>query len=305
MRDEAPKTMPLLKRSIILSLGTLALVGCAGAPGPAPDARKSTMSNRDAPTEHRLLVQGNEYSYLKQGSGPALVIVHGVGGHKEDWKGLMAVLATRRTAYAVDMLGFGKSSRNAADLSIPTQASAIKALLDAEGIRAADLVGNSVGGWVTATFAANYPSMARALIVIDPAGFADMFKGEPPVNLFPNNVGEMQRLLEYVIHSDFAHTAEFAAKAYAEFAASNEKSIEARLGPALYQSPKLEEVMPKISAPTLVVWGKEDKLFPVALAPYITSLTPGATMAVIDDASHFPQIDQPEKLASLAQEFLR
>jgi abhydrolase domain-containing protein 6 len=257
------------------------------------------------PAAHVLMVQGNALSYLKQGAGPAVVIVHGVGGHKEDWAGLMAVLAPRYTVYAVDMLGFGKSSRSAPDLSIPTQAAAIEALLDTEQIPASDLIGNSVGGWVTATFAANYPERVRRLVVIDPAGFAEMFKGEPPVNLFPNNVGEMQRLLEYVIHSDFAHTAEFATKAYADFVAGNEKSIEARLGPALYKSPRLEEVMPKIAAPSLVVWGKEDKLFPVALAPYITSLTRGAKMAVIEGASHFPQIDQPDRLAALVQEFLR
>jgi abhydrolase domain-containing protein 6 len=245
------------------------------------------------------------YAYLKQGTGPSLVIVHGVGGHKEDWQGLMAAMAATHTVYAVDMLGFGKSSRDAPDLTIPAQAAAIKALLDDEKIASTDLVGNSVGGWVTATFAATYPHATRRLIVIDPAGFADMFKGEPPVNLFPDNVEQMKKLLSYTLHSSFAHTDTFAQKAYEGFVASNEKSIEERLGPALYNSPRLEEVMPRIKAPTLVVWGAEDKLFPVALAPYITRLTPGAKSEVIAGASHFPQVDQPDRVRDVVQQFLR
>jgi pimeloyl-ACP methyl ester carboxylesterase len=247
---------------------------------------------------------GSTFAYLKAGIGPALVIVHGVGGHKEDWQGVMAAFAPDYTVYAVDMLGFGSSSRDAKDLSIPAQAAAIKALLDQDKVTKVDLIGNSVGGWVTATFSANYPDMVSKLVVADPAGFEAMFKGEPPVNLFPNDVGQMKQLLQFVLHSDFAHTDEFAAKAFADFTASGEKAIEPKLFPALVASPKLEKVMPKIKAPTLVIWGKEDKLFPVALAPYITGLTPGATSSIIEKASHFPQIDQPEAFVSAVSAFL-
>lgn len=251
-----------------------------------------------------MTFDGATYAYLKSGSGPALVIVHGVGGHKEDWEGVMTAFAATRTVYAVDMLGFGGSSRDAADLSMPGQARAIKALLDNEGAKQADLIGNSVGGWVTATFAATYPEMVRKLVVVDPAGFKAMFDGEPPVNLFPDDVGQMKKLLSYVLHSSFAQTDQFAADAFAKFQAGGEKAIVPRLFPALVGSPKLEEVCPKIKAPTLVIWGKEDKLFPVALAPYITGLIPGATPAIIDNASHFPQVDQPEAFTASAKTFL-
>ncbi|MFK5143405.1 alpha/beta fold hydrolase, partial [Klebsiella pneumoniae] len=61
--------------------------------------------------------------------------------------------------------------------------------------------------------------------------------------------------------------------------------------------------MPQIKAQTLVVWGKEDKLFPVALAPYITGLVPGAISTIIEKASHFPQVDQPNALIAAVQSF--
>lgn len=99
------------------------------------------MSTTAAAIPHRLTVNGASFAYLKQGSGPALVIIHGVGGHKEDWQGVMAALAGLRTVYAVDMLGFGDSSRDAADLSMAAQAAAVKALLDKEGAASADVLG--------------------------------------------------------------------------------------------------------------------------------------------------------------------
>jgi pimeloyl-ACP methyl ester carboxylesterase len=216
-----------------------------------------------------------------------------VGGHKEDWAGIQAALAPRFTVYAIDMLGFGGSSREAAVLDMPTQAAAIKALLDHEGVTHTTLLGNSVGGWVAATFAATYPDRVQRLILVDPAGFAAMFDGESPVNLFPDDLAQMKKLLDYVLHSDFAHTDAFAQQALSALDASGERSIVPRLWPGLFSSPRLEAVLPRVTAPTLVIWGREDKLFPVALAPYITGLVPGATTTIIDDASHFPQVDNP------------
>lgn len=243
-------------------------------------------------------------AFFKIGSGPALVIIHGVGGHKEDWRAVATEFAATHTVYAVDMLGFGGSSRNCQDLKISTQAAAIQALLAEEQVAKAKIVGNSVGGWVAATFAATFPQLTEKLVVIDPAGFAAMFEGPPPVNLFPDDLAQMKKLLEYVIHSDFAHTEAFAVQALAALDASGEKSIVPVLWPGLVGSDRLEAVLPKIQAPTLVVWGREDKLFPVDLCPYLTGLTPGARSVVIDQASHFVQLDQPAALIAQLKSFL-
>lgn len=252
-----------------------------------------------------IVVGADRLAFLKAGRGPALVIVHGVGGHKEDWQGVMAAMSATHTVYAIDMLGFGSSSRDAANLGMAAQANAVLALLDHEHIQRADILGNSVGGWVSATFAAAHGDRVNRLIIADPAGFRAMFERQPPVNLFPNNVAEMRDLLSYVLVAPDTQTDAFAAAAFAKFQASGEKSIEARLGPQLYQSEKLEDVMPRIKASTLVIWGEKDKLFPAALAPYIAGLTPGARSVIIDNASHFPQIDNLGAFNGAVQAFLK
>lgn len=297
--SHAPRRRILQGALFCLAAATLA------ACGSIQDATSSKGSAMTSPiSTHSLQVGADTYAYLKAGQGPALMIVHGVGGHKEDWQGVMAAMAPTHTVYAVDMLGFGGSSRGAPDLGMTAQANALLALMDQQKILQADILGNSVGGWVSATFAASHPDRVKRLILVDPAGFRAMFEGQPPVNLFPNSVEEMRKLLSFVLVKPETQTDAFAASAFAQFQASGEKTIEARFGPQLFQSARLEDVMPKIKAQTLVIWGRDDRLFPVALAPYITSLTPGATSTVIDNASHFPQVDNPTAFTAAMKTFL-
>lgn len=251
---------------------------------------------------------GQKVAYLKQGQGPAAVIVHGLGGHKEDFAKVMDALAPKLTVYAFDMLGFGGSSRDAASVSIGAQAEVIFALARAEGHAKVHAIGNSLGGWVAATFAAKHPEAVGSLVLIDAAGLKVTLSGPPPVNFAPSTVDEMQRLLETTIASPFARTREFAAQALAAFQASGEAATLGRLF-AAFASPDssdrvLDDVLPDVKAPTLVVWGAKDGLFPAALADVIAGAVAGARKVLLDDASHFPQIDDPNGLAAAIARFL-
>jgi pimeloyl-ACP methyl ester carboxylesterase len=257
------------------------------------------------PNGAQVLTFGDQsLAYRVEGTGPAVVIVHGVGGHKEDWMGVSAALAGRHRVFTIDMLGFGESSKTADDLSMPVQARAIKALLDVNGIATADLVGNSVGGWVAATFASTYPSVVRRLVLIDAAGFRAMFEGTPPVNFDPGNVEEMQQLIDITVNSAVARTPGLAERALQAYIASGEKAIAATWGRSLFQSPRLEEVLPRIAAPTLVLWGADDRLFPSVLASVFAGQVAKASSQLIPSAGHFPQIDNPEATIAAIVGFL-
>lgn len=252
-----------------------------------------------------LPVGDKTLAYLEAGEGPAVVIIHGVGGHKEDWQGVAAALAADHRVFAIDMLGFGGSSKTGDDLSMPVQAEAVKALLDANGIDRADLVGNSVGGWVATTFAATYTDRINRLVIIDAAGFKAMFEGTPPVNFDPADAAEMQKLIDFTINSDVAKTPGLAEKAFEAYVASGEKAIFDTWGKSLFASPRLEELFPKVNAPTLVLWGAEDRLFPAALAEVFAAQITGATVQMIPNAGHFPQIDNPEATIAAIAGFLQ
>jgi len=271
--------------AVIATVGIVSACASIAPSSTSPSAATSTFTTKT------LQVGDKSLAYFERGSGPPVVIIHGVGGHKEDWRGVADALAKTHRVFAIDMLGFGESSKTGDDLSMPVQAAAVKALLDAHGVDKADIVGNSVGGWVATTFAATYPASVKRLVIIDGAGFKAMFEGTPPVNFDPNTVEEMQALINITINSDVAKTPGLAEKALTAYKASGEKAISPTWGRSLYGSPRMEELFPKVKAPTLVLWGADDKLFPSVLCDAFAAQIAGATCQKIPNAGHFPQID--------------
>jgi pimeloyl-ACP methyl ester carboxylesterase len=255
-----------------------------------------------------LSFAGNTVAYLMQGQGPAVVIVHGIGGRKEDFAAVASALAPTFTVYSMDMVGFGQSSKDAPSISIGLQVEALRALLAHEKLTHVRLVGNSLGAWVVASFAAANPVSVDRLVLIDAAGLKVTLSGPPPVNFAPDNVAEMRNLLKTVLDSPFAHTEVFAAQALAAFKAGGEAQTLAKLF-AGFASPDskdrpLDDVLPKISSPTLVAWGANDRLFPAALADVVVAGVKGSRKVLIDRSSHFPQIDNPEALSAAIRAFL-
>ncbi|WP_285713572.1 alpha/beta fold hydrolase [Erythrobacter oryzae] len=253
-------------------------------------------------------LDGQTVAYLKAGHGPALVIIHGLGGHKEDFGQVVQLLGPHYTVYAPDMLGFGGSSRDAPSVGPNAQAAMVRALLDHEGIAHAHIAGNSAGGWAAAVFAQSYPERIGKLALIDVAGLSVTLSGPPPVNFAPDTVEEMHQLLSVTIASPFAQTQDFASQALAAFKASGEAASLGKLFAGFSApdnaDPVLDDVLPNVHAPTLVVWGEKDGLFPAALADMVVSqLPPGATKVIIPEASHFSQIDDPDALARALADF--
>jgi pimeloyl-ACP methyl ester carboxylesterase len=258
-----------------------------------------------APSPGSIQANGQTLAYLRQGSGSAVVIVHGIGGRKEDWREVMASLAATHTVYAIDMIGFGGSAKQVPEITIRTQIEALRALLDAERIAKATLIGNSVGGWVAATFASLYPARTEKLVLVDAAGFKAMFEGPSPVNFYPDTVADMQKLLTHVRFMPAAHTLEFAGQALASLNASGDKAAAEAVFKGMFVSPRLEDIMPAIEAPTLVVWGAEDRLFPPAVADLVRGGIRGSRKVLIPRASHFPQLDNPGDFIAAVVPFVK
>lgn len=266
-----------------------------------------------APAPMTLNVDGQALSVIQAGKGPAVMIVHGIGGHKEDWAGLVQALAPTHKAYAMDMIGFGASGKTSPAITITLQAQALKALMDEQKIKKATLVGNSLGAWVVVTFANRYPERVERLVLSDAAGLKVTLSGPPPVNFAPDTVEEMQKLLKTVLTSPWAQERAFAERALAGFQASGEKATLGKLfaGFADKASPDkpLDDLLPQVKVPTLVVWGAQDGLFPPALADLVvgglTGVPGGARKVLIPGASHFPQVDNPAAFNAAVLDFLK
>jgi len=251
-----------------------------------------------------ISVGAQRLAFTKTGSGPAVLIVHGIGGHKEDWAATARVLAPRHTVFTVDMLGFGESSKTGEVINIADQVAALVALLEAQGVSQVSLIGNSMGGWVAATFAAQHPERMSKLVLVDAAGFKAMFEGPPPVEFYPRDVAAMINLLAHVRHDPATHTPTFAQQALQASTDSGDAQAAEAVGKGMFASARLEDVAERINTPTLVLWGENDGLFPPAIADLVVSHIRGARKELIPHASHFPQLDNPTVFFRLITEFL-
>src|SRR2546425_6369132 len=111
-------------------------------------------------------VDGLALNYLVEGRGPAVVLVHGLGGFAESWRHNVPSLAARATVYAVDLPGFGRSGKPSAGYSLAYFTRALYAFLDAVGVTQVSLVGHSLGAAVAVTYALTHPPRVERLALL-------------------------------------------------------------------------------------------------------------------------------------------
>lgn len=244
---------------------------------------------------------------------PPVVYVHGFLSSSATWRKVLGKAAAGRPAIAVDLPGAGLSDRPwPYDYSAGSQALGLLEFLDAREIRRAVLVGNSMGGAVCLIAAAVAPERVAALVIVDSA-FA---KVTVPIGfrlLRTPFVGELQ--LEFLVRPVMEYTLRHRLYARADRVTQDTVSDwwdpipvpgtrRAALAFVRTSSRGYEGLLSKISAPTLVVWGKEDRLLPAADGMRLASEIRGARLLLLPDAGHVPQEETPDAFADAVAEFL-
>src|SRR6059036_4163764 len=112
-------------------------------------------------------VDGLRLHYVVEGRGPAVILVHGLGGFAESWRHNIRPLAGRATVYALDLPGFGDSAKPRTRYRLAYFAGALRSFMDGLGLAQASLVGHSLGGAVSVTYALTHPSRVERL-ALDP-----------------------------------------------------------------------------------------------------------------------------------------
>src|SRR5437588_3375061 len=118
-----------------------------------------------------VVVHGRRIAYRTGGSGPLLVLIHGITSNSATWDRVLPRLARRYTVLAPDLLGHGRSDKLRGDYSVGAHANTVRDLLDALGHRNATFVGHSLGGGVALQLAYQYPERVDQLVLVAPGGF--------------------------------------------------------------------------------------------------------------------------------------
>ncbi len=246
---------------------------------------------------------------------PALIFLHGVGGHAEAYVRNLKAHASHFSTWSIDMIGHGWSDLSKTDLEIRHYIDHLLHFMDAAGIEKASLSGESLGGWVAARFAIDHPDRIERL-VLNTAGGS---QADPAV---------MERIKMLSMRAATDPSWEFI-KARLEWLMADKSKVYDDLvatRQAMYSRPGMEQAMRhnmilqdmevrqrnilraedygRIKAPTLVVWTSDDPTANVAEGRRMASMIPGALFTVMENCGHWPQFEDTALFDAMHVDFL-
>ncbi|MBU2711892.1 alpha/beta fold hydrolase [Zooshikella harenae] len=259
-----------------------------------------------------VTVKGHRVSYLEGGDpeGQSVVFVHGFAANKDVWLELIRLLPDRYHFFAIDLPGHGNTNWDLESYSIENQVAAFKHTVDALKLEKFHLVGNSMGGWISFIYAAEYSEQVLTLGLLNSAGIVvtDMpseyekllKQGNNP--LLVEKPGDMSAFFEFVmsrppqIPSIIVHAMELEQIAHAELNRKIFKGLRSS-AETFYQQQKAEEYLNQLKMPTLVLWGKDDRVLSEAIAPHFHRYLEDVSMIILPHIGHAPMIEAAHETA--------
>lgn len=279
----------------------------------------------EAPSLQFRTIHGYRRAFRIAGSGPALLLIHGVGDNSKSWETVHAKLAQRFTVIAPDLLGHGESDKPHADYSLPAFANGMRDLLAVLGIDRVTVVGHSFGGGVAMQFAYQYPQLVERIVLVSAGGVAKDVSlalrlaamplgaealgalrapGVMPAirrvgravqsvlgsTKFGRDAAEVVDLLEGFLDPD----------GLAAFARTLRSVVDAR---GQYVTMLDRSYLVK-SVPVQIIWGEDDLIIPVDHAHTAHAAMPGSRMEIFSDSGHMPFHDHPDRFVEVVERFV-
>lgn len=244
-----------------------------------------------------MRIFGQRIHFTETGNGPALILLHGLGSESSEWARVSGPLARKRRVVTPDQIGFGQSDKPFVRYRIGTLVSFLEGLYQELKIDRASIVAHGVSGTVAAAFTLAYPQLVERLVLIG-AGF--LYNGQNASVLNPATRDEARRLVTLARYEADALVADqvfaesmrsgFANQALIESMGRGEDLLDGRLSGLRHS--------------TLIVWGREDRLTPVAIAERVHADIAGSQVVILERCGHAPHQEQPEQLTAVVDKFL-
>jgi len=260
-----------------------------------------------AQTPKDVTIYGQKIHYLEAGSGPNLILLHGLGGSSQIWGFNIGPLAEKYHVFVPDQIGFGKSDKPLVNYRVRTYVDFLDQFCKQLNIEHPILVGNSMGGWISAIYAATYPDRVAKLVLVDAAGYAPPkdFDTRAFYGLNPTTRAEMKLLVAKVFYNKaFQSDAAIDQSMTARLGAGDGYTIKSITESIIRGEDLLDDVVKTIKTPTLLVWGRQDGLVPLSDGERLHKDIAGSTMVVIDECGHIPNVEKPGEFNAAVLKFL-
>ena len=309
--------MKMLARILGGVVALLVVLGVLERVAPQPMARGLVSLQRTSSGLElkKAQIPGFDIPYLEGGpaEGEPLVLVHGIGADKDNFDRAAMFLTPTMRVISIDLPGFGEASKPMdADYGIPKQVERLDQFLTALNIPKAHLGGNSMGGWIIASYAAAHPEKVSSLWLIDAAGVGTgkpsevrtAYESRGEFMLFSKTPEDFDRVLTTVMskppYLPYSVKHVISQRAFADY------DLHTRIFADLFKAAPQTILEPKVKGlaiPTLITWGAEDRATDVSGADVLHKLLPKSEVHVLEGIGHLPQLEASRPVAKRYLDF--
>ncbi len=285
--------------------------------------RAKSFDHRDFRVRTRV-IHGYRRAFRLAGSGPAILLIHGIGDSSVTWETVLPELALDYTVLAPDLLGHGESDKPRGDYSVAGFANAMRDLLTVLDIDRVTVMGHSLGGGVAAQFGYEYPERVERLVMVATGGvsrnvspllrlaaapgvdLAMPVLSAPPMRLAGRAVGEVLRYFGAGLGLDVEEIMRvFGALPDAQSRRSIVRTLRSGVDWHGQVITMLDRAYLAQSVPSQIIWGAKDAIIPVSHGYLLHEALPGSRLEVFEEAAHFPHHTDPARFVRVVDEFMR
>jgi pimeloyl-ACP methyl ester carboxylesterase len=301
--------------------------GRARLPNPTPSDGPDPYGDPDpewlridwAEHRHRVEVVGSPVNYVEMGEGPPLVFVHGLSGAWQNWLEQIPHFSAAHRVIALDLPGFGGSPMPPWEVSIPAYGRFLRDFCERLGVERCALVGNSMGGFIATEVAINEPERVEKLLLVSAAGITWARARREPAAMI-GRVGRAALPLALRFQLSGIKRPGIRKRAFQgvfyDPGSLRREVLWENLAPAMTSPGYLDAItnlvgydirdrLEEIGGPTLIVWGRNDRVVPVPAAlSYKKRIGDNAALEIFDRCGHVPQLERPVRFNRLLARFL-
>lgn len=270
-----------------------------------------------------VTVHGHRRAFVKTGSGPAVLLLHGMACDHTTWIPVIEKLAEHYTVIAPDLLGHGRSDKPRADYSVGGYANGMRDLLTVLGIDKVTVVGHSLGGGVAMQFAYQFPERTERMVLVAPGGMGP----EVTVLIRAVTLPGFHTAMGVLTKPGLRHLATGALRTLAtadhpalrdlnEIAAMVENLKDPRARRALQHVVRacvdirgqiitmVDRAYLTAELPMAVIWGSQDPVIPALHADTVREIAKSAQVTIVEGSGHFPHKDRPDEFVETVHDFI-
>lgn len=263
------------------------------------------MAAKDSVHEEPHSVGADELTVIKGGSGKPLLVLHEELGYP-GWMNWNEALAAKHSLITPLYPGFGKSQRADWIMNVRDLASFVARFVREQNLAPIDVIGFSFGGWIAAEMAANDPAIFSRIVLVAPAGIRppdgeimDMFT-VPAIIYLRDSVRDTSKTSEFPA----LYGGGLSPEQYEAFEDARAETARLAWQPYMY-NPSLPHLLDgTVKAPTLIVWGKDDRTVPASAAGVYQKSIKGSRLVALDGCGHRPEVEKSEQFIKEVQNFL-